>query len=128
MPDKTNLPSAEDAALGIASGYDAFISYKHGPVDSAAAKALQKNLEHFHVPIIAGHAQGDRKRKRIKRVFLDEGELSATAAFASRIRLALKNSRWLIIICSPATKNLPGWTSRSGLSLNSTTATTSLLS
>ena len=107
MPDETNLQNAEDAALGIASEYDAFISYKHGPVDSAAAKALQKNLEHFHVPIIAGHAKGEKKRRRIKRVFLDEGELSATAAFASRIRQALKNSRWLIIICSPATKNSP---------------------
>ena len=107
MPDTQNLQTADDAALGIASEYDAFISYKHGPVDSAAAKALQKNLEHFHVPIIAGHAKGEKKRRKIKRVFLDEGELSATAAFASRIRLALKNSRWLIIICSPATKNSP---------------------
>ena len=47
-PRETNFPD-------IASEYDAFISYKHGPVDSAAARALQKNLEHFRVPIVAGH-------------------------------------------------------------------------
>lgn len=107
MPDTQDIRTAEDADLGVASEYDAFISYKHGPVDSAAAKALQKNLEHFHVPIIAGKTAGEAGRKRIRRVFLDEGELSATPAFASRIRQALKNSRWLIIICSPATKDSP---------------------
>ena len=94
-PRETNFPD-------IASEYDAFISYKHGPVDSAAARALQKNLEHFRVPIIAGG-----RSRRIRRVFLDEGELSATAAFSARIQQALKNARWLIIICSPATKNSP---------------------
>ena len=107
MPDRPDTRTADDAVLGIASEYDAFISYKHGPVDSAAAKALQRNLEHFHAPIIAGKTKGDGKRRRIRRVFLDEGELSATAAFASRIRQALKNSRWLIIICSPQTKSSP---------------------
>ena len=107
MPDTQDIRAAGEDNLGIASEYDAFISYKHGPVDSAAAKALQKNLEHFHVPIIAGKAKGEGGRKRIRRVFLDEGELSATPAFASRIRQALKNSRWLIIVCSPATKDSP---------------------
>lgn len=82
--------------------YDAFISYKHGPVDSAAARALQRNLEHFHVPFLAEHTG-----RKISRIFLDEGELSATAAFSSHIQNALKNSRWLIIICSPATKKSP---------------------
>ena len=53
MPDRPDTRTADDAVLGIASEYDAFISYKHGPVDSAAAKALQKNLELFHAPIIA---------------------------------------------------------------------------
>ena len=73
MPDRPDTRTADDAVLGIASEYDAFISYKHGPVDSAAAKALQKNLEHFHAPIIAGKTKGDGKRRRIRRVFLDEG-------------------------------------------------------
>ena len=89
MPDTQDVKTVEDEDLGIASEYDAFISYKHGPVDSAAAKALQKNLEHFHVPIIAGKIKGDGRRKKIRRVFLDEGELSAASAFASRIRRRL---------------------------------------
>ena len=102
MSESTSTESRETNFPDIASEYDAFISYKHGPVDSAAARALQKNLEHFRVPIVAG-----RRSERIRRVFLDEGELSATAAFSARIQQALKNARWLIIICSPATKNSP---------------------
>lgn len=102
MSESTSTESRETNFPDIASEYDAFISYKHGPVDSAAARALQKNLEHFRMPIVAG-----RGPKRIRRVFLDEGELSATAAFSARIQQALKNARWLIIICSPATKNSP---------------------
>ena len=39
MPDTQDVKTVEDEDLGIASEYDAFISYKHGPVDSAAAKA-----------------------------------------------------------------------------------------
>lgn len=79
--------------------YDAFISYKHGNIDSAAAKALQQNLEHFHSPILSGE-----KKRRIKRVFVDEGELSSCADFGAQIREALKNAGWLIVICSPETK------------------------
>lgn len=82
--------------------YDAFICYKHGPVDSAAALALQKYLEHFHIP-------GDlrKNKKRIQRVFVDEGELSSCSDFGLEIREALKNAGFLIVICSPETKNSP---------------------
>lgn len=116
MADHSNItPSGE--FLSEIPEYDAFISYKHGAVDSAAAKALQKNLEHFRAPLLSGiglpgissHENADKLKKtgRIRRVFLDDGELSACAAFGSHIREALKKSRWLIIICSPETKRSP---------------------
>ena len=116
MADHSNItPSGE--FLSEIPEYDAFISYKHGAVDSAAAKALQKNLEHFRAPLLSGiglpgissHDNADKPKKtgRIRRVFLDDGELSACAAFGSHIREALKKSRWLIIICSPETKRSP---------------------
>lgn len=68
--------------------YDAFICYKHGEVDTPAARALRDALERY---------------KDIQRVFVDEGELSSCADFGEHIREALKNSRWLVVVCSGKT-------------------------
>lgn len=85
-----------------AVAYDAFICYKHGPVDSAAALTLQRELEHLRT------AKGFvGKRRPFRRVFVDEGELSSCADFGLQIREALKNSGWLIVICSPDTPLSP---------------------
>ena len=82
--------------------YDAFICYKHGPVDSQAAIALQRALENYRAP------KGVAKvRKPFRRVFVDEGELSSCADFGQQIREALKNSGWLIVVCSPDTPLSP---------------------
>lgn len=78
--------------------YDAFVCYRHGPVDSAAALALQRALENYRAP------RGiSSRRKPFGKVFVDEGELSSCADFGQQIREALKNSGWLIVICSPDT-------------------------
>ncbi len=78
--------------------YDAFVCYRHGPVDSQAAVMLQRQLEHFHVSKdIAGN------RRPFHRVFVDEGELSSCADFGEQIREALKNASWLIVLCSKKT-------------------------
>ena len=78
--------------------YDAFVCYRHGPVDSAAALALQRALENYRAP------RGiSPKRRPFGKVFVDEGELSSCADFGQQIREALKNSGWLIVICSPDT-------------------------
>ncbi|MCD8362150.1 MAG: TIR domain-containing protein [Lachnospiraceae bacterium] len=82
--------------------YDAFICYKHGPVDSAAALALQRRLEHYHAPRGLG-----KERRPFRRVFIDEGELSSCADFGEQIRSALKNAGWLIVVCSPETPSSP---------------------
>lgn len=82
--------------------YDAFICYKHGPTDSAVARALQQKLEHFRVPKGKGE-----NRHPFQRVFLDEGELSSCADFGETIRTALKNAGWLIVVCSPDTPLSP---------------------
>ena len=82
--------------------YDAFICYKHGQIDSAAALILQRQLEQFRAPRgISG------SRKPFRRVFVDEGELSSCADFGLQIREALKNSGWLIVVCSPDTPLSP---------------------
>jgi len=87
--------------------YDAFICYRHNPTDSAAAKKLQEYLEHFRMPFLAGHKEHNILRKPIRRVFVDEGELASCADYGAQIRDALVNSGWLIVICSPGTKDSP---------------------
>lgn len=82
--------------------YDAFICYKHGPIDSEAAVTLQRELENYRAP------KGvSKSRKPFKRVFVDEGELSSCADFGQQIREALRNSGWLIVVCSEDTPNSP---------------------
>lgn len=82
--------------------YDAFVCYKHGPIDSEAAVTLQRELENYRAP------KGvSKSRKPFKRVFVDEGELSSCADFGQQIREALQNSGWLIVVCSEDTPNSP---------------------
>ncbi len=82
--------------------YDAFICYRHGDIDSNAAKYLQKRLENFRAP--RGISQ---KKYPFRRVFVDEGELSSCADFGEQIHAALKNSGWLVVVCSPSTPLSP---------------------
>lgn len=82
--------------------YDAFISYKHGPIDTIVAQTLQRKLENYRAP----KGVGDKK-KPFKRVFVDEGELSSCSDFGKQIEAALKNSGWLIVICSRNTPMSP---------------------
>lgn len=70
-------------------GYDAFICYRHGPLDTPAARTLRDVLE---------------RCRGIERVFVDEGELSSCADLGERIRDALENSRWLVLVCSGQTR------------------------
>lgn len=72
--------------------YAAFISYSHGNYGVEAARALRDSLERFK--------DGSGKVQSIGQVFLDDGELSAHVSFSEDIRYALKNSEWLIVLCS----------------------------
>lgn len=84
--------------------YDAFISYKHGEIDSFAAEKTQQLLEHFHIP---KHLASQWGIQPIETVFVDNGELSSSADFSDEIRIALEHSKWLIVICSPDTPHSP---------------------
>ena len=88
--------------------YDAFICYKHGTSDTLFAKKLQQHMEHFHAPV---HLQSAYIKEKINRVFIDEGELACYSDFTQQIRQALKNSEWLIVICSPEAKE-SAWINR----------------
>ena len=81
--------------------YNAFISYRHAPLDSAIAERIQKKLEHFHVP----HALRKKlKHPKITRIFRDKDELPITSDLTETITEALEKAEYLIVICSTNTK------------------------
>ena len=80
--------------------YDAFISYRHTELDKFVAENLIKELEAFKLPKnIAKKLKG--KKTKIERVFRDREELPLTNNLEEPIVEALRDSEWLIVICSP---------------------------
>lgn len=80
--------------------YDAFISYRHSPVDSKIAAEIQRRLERFSIPRSLRNKTG---KKKITRIFRDKEELPLTSDLNDDITEALVNSDFLIVICSPRT-------------------------
>jgi len=86
--------------------YNAFISYRHHPDDIRAATQIHRALERFHVPKpIRG------KVTLPLRLFRDKDELPITANLSDDIFDALRNSDFLIVICSVHTKE-SAWVQR----------------
>ncbi len=81
--------------------YNAFISYKHAPLDTKVAERVQFKLEHFRIPAKIRKSTGI---DRIQRVFRDKDELPITSNLTDTISKALDNSDYLIVICSHSTK------------------------
>ena len=81
--------------------YNAFISYRHAPLDSRIAQEVQRRLEQYPVPKAIARRTGVR---RINRVFRDKEELPITSDLNDNIEKALLNSDFLIVICSPRTR------------------------
>ena len=81
--------------------YNAFISYKHGPLDSKIAAHVQRKLEHFHVPY---KLRKKIKHKKITRIFRDKDELPITSDLTETITDALAKAEYLIVLCSTHTK------------------------
>ncbi len=80
--------------------YDAFISYRHMPLDMEIAKKLHKGLETFHVPAAVQNSTG---KKKIERVFRDQEELPIGSNLTDEISAALAESEYLVVVCSPYT-------------------------
>lgn len=79
--------------------YEAFISYRHAPADSEAAKRVQRVLEGFRIP----RALRRDGRRSLGKLFRDSDELPASSSLTEEISRALRDSRFLIVICSPDT-------------------------
>lgn len=78
--------------------YDAFISYSHSEPDAYVAEKLHTMLEHYHISKKLQEISG---KKKIERVFRDREELPLSSDLEANIREALKNSEFLIVVCSP---------------------------
>lgn len=79
--------------------YNAFISYRHHPDDIRVASQIHRSLERFHVPRALR-----KKTGKIDRLFRDKEELPITSNLNDDIGEALRNSDYLIVICSVHTK------------------------
>lgn len=79
--------------------YHAFISYRHHPDDIRVATQIHRGLERFKIP------RTIKKRSNVPmRLFRDKEELPITSHLTDDITRALENSDFLIVICSPHTK------------------------
>jgi len=78
--------------------FDVFISYRHAELDSAVAGYLQKSLEHYRIP---REIQRKCGKPNIHRVFRDEEELGVASDLFGEIEENLKQSEFLLVICSP---------------------------
>lgn len=80
--------------------YDAFISYRHVERDRKWAEWLIDALEGYRVP---NALQERGLPPRLRKIFRDEDEVPASADLNDQIRQALKESRFLIVVCSAFT-------------------------
>ncbi len=103
LPARRSGVVSDEAASAIATPrYWAFISYSHA--DSAAAERLHKQLETYRTPRIlvgANHPFGMIPAK-LTPIFRDRQELAASSDLGREIKEAIADSRYLIVICSPA--------------------------
>ena len=78
--------------------YSAFISYRHESPDQEIAQKLHSIIENYHIPSPLKETLGVSK---MGRVFRDQEELQLSSDLGEEIRAALRDSQWLICICSP---------------------------
>lgn len=83
--------------------YDAFISYRHCELDKYVAENLHRILESYDLPKNIKEKL-NITGKPIKRVFRDQEELPLSSNLEDPIIDALKESKYLIVICSPRLK------------------------
>lgn len=81
--------------------YEAFISYRHLPKDREVALKVQRALEGAHIP---KELRDKYPQARLGKLFRDEDELPTAASLPDMIVDALRRSRYLIVVCTPQTR------------------------
>ncbi len=98
--EEKNQTNEEKIQTSEEKKYFAFISYSHK--DKDAAKKLQNFIQGYKIP--AKLEDRPDLPKRIGRVFRDEDELAGDE-LTPQIEEALRQSRYLIVVCSPNSAN-----------------------
>jgi tetratricopeptide (TPR) repeat protein len=82
--------------------YRAFLSYSHR--DHRLVAWLHRALETYRIPrkLVGRETLEGPVPSRLRPIFRDREELSASADLGTAIQSALRQSRYLIVICSPA--------------------------
>lgn len=81
--------------------YEAFISYRHLPLDHKVAVKVQRAIEGFAIPKALHEQTGKR---RLGKCFRDTDELPTSSSLSDQITEALKRSRYLVVVCSTNTR------------------------
>ena len=79
------------------SKYAAFISYRHGGIDEKVAIQIHKEMERYRLPGKIAKAKGT---KSLGKIFRDAEELRAASNLSEIIREAIRESEWLIVLCT----------------------------
>ncbi len=79
------------------SKYAAFISYRHGGIDEKVAIQIHKEIERYRLPGKVAKAKG---LKTLGKIFRDAEELRAASNLSEIIREAIRESEWLIVLCT----------------------------
>jgi hypothetical protein len=87
--------------LTQAKSYWAFLSYSHS--DTKETEWLHKALENYKIPgyLIGTEARNGVVPRRVFPVFRDRDELPTSSDLGENLHGALRNSRYLIVVCSP---------------------------
>ena len=85
-----------------AYAYRAFISYSHR--DKALTRWLHRELESYRIPAkLVGKVTGvGMVPRRLRPIFRDREELPASGDLSAELSTALRQSMFLVVICSPA--------------------------
>src|SRR4051812_28366232 len=97
-PETADPLSRQDEAYA----YRAFISYSHR--DKQLARRLHRELESYRIPAkLVGKVTGvGVVPRRLRPIFRDREELPASGDLSAELSEALRQSRFLVVICSPA--------------------------
>ena len=101
-----NVLEQADVAKDEDLRYDVFVSYRRDGVDGRVAVRLQRFLLSYRTPRSLVRAG---KPARLGRVFRDSDELSAAPSLRRELDAALRQSRALIVVCSPRLVEKPDW-------------------
>ncbi len=82
--------------------YRAFLSYSHR--DQDIAKRLHREVESYRIPtkLVGKETAVGKVPRRLRPIFRDREELPASGDLSAELSAALRQSMFLVVICSPA--------------------------